>query len=180
MTTRSLPARSVLLGIAALSVAGLLSACSFGGGGTQASDAPRPGRSASDATRAVAELPGITSAEIATSTDGTPNQVLLLARVSAETGYPASPSELFDYVIRQAWSATEKKPTTTLRVELSIEGQDLDLENLAKDVGLTAYVNPDNKYDTSVHIQIADVTSVYGKWPGPVPSAPASLTGSGE
>ena len=179
MTVRTRARNAVLLCLTALLASSALTACSFGARSNGADGPAKAEYSHTEATEAVAQLPGITSAEISTSTEGTPNQVLLLARVSAEAGYSASPAELLDYVIRQAWSSTEQKPTTTVRVDLSIEGQELDLVALADEIGLTGTVDASNKYDSSVHIQVDNVAAKYGAWPGEVPTPPASL-GAGE
>ena len=178
MTVRTHTRHALLLGVTALLATGMLTACSFGGGEARPSGTTGAERSHIEAADAIAELPGITSAEISSSTEGTPNQVMLFARVSAEAGYAGAPAELLDYVVRQAWSTTENEPTTTVRVELTVEGQDLDLVALAAEIGLAGTVNTKNKYDSSVRIRVDDVAAAYGTWPGPVPTPPASLTGA--
>lgn len=177
MTVGPRTRNTALLCLTALLASSMLTACAFGVRSNGPNNPAEPEHSHSEAVEAIAALPGISSAEISTSTEGTPNQVLLLARVSAESGYSASPAELLDYVIRQAWSTTEQKPTTTVRVELGIEGQDLDLVALAEEIGLTGTVDASNKYDASVHIQVDEVAAAYGSWPGTVPTPPSSLGG---
>ncbi|GGE82059.1 hypothetical protein [Mycetocola zhadangensis] len=175
MTGRTVVTRTVLLCLTALFASSMLAACSFGGTGRGSSEPARAEYSHVQAAEAVAQLPGITSAEIATSTDGLPSQVKLLAWVSAEAGYSANPAELLEYIIRQAWSSTDQRPTTTVRVELGIEGQDLDLVALAAEIGLPGTVDQNNKNDWSVRIPVDDVAAAYGAWPGEIPPPPASL-----
>ena len=178
MIVRTHARHALLLGMTAVLATGMLTACSFGGGAERPGGTTGAQRSNAEAADALEELPGITSAEFSSSTEGTPNQVMLVARVSAEAGYAGSPAELLDYVVRQAWSTTEKEPTTTVRVDLTVEGQDLDLVALAAEIGLTGTVNTKNKYDSSVQIRVNEVAAGYGTWPGPVPTPPASLTGT--
>lgn len=178
MMLRKRTLSTVLLGITALLATGTLSGCTFGGAADSTSGTPEAEHSHIDTAGAVAELPGISAAQISTSPEGTPNQVFLLARVSADAGFPADPADLLDYVLRQAWSTTEEKPTTTVRVDLTVEGQDLDLVALAGEIGLTGTIDAKNKYDSSVRIGVKNMMAAYGSWPGRVPSAPASLAGA--
>ncbi|WP_127572308.1 hypothetical protein [Georgenia faecalis] len=172
----ALPARArraAALGTAAILALGLLGGCTPAGGPGSTS---RTEHSPSDAADAIADLPGISSAEVSTSTEGTANQVLLQARVAADAGYAADPADLLDYVVRQVWSTTGRRPTTAVRVDLTVEGQDLDLEALAGAIGLPGTVDTRNRYDASVHLRVEDLVEAYGRWPGDVPSPPPSLT----
>jgi hypothetical protein len=174
MTSMPRPARRMLLALAASATA-LLSACSLGAD-AGAIDTAEPAHSHTAAAEAIAALPGIATAEVSTSIEGTPNQVLLQARVSADAGYAPSPVALLDYVLQQAWATTETKPTTTVRVDLTVTGQDLDLVALAEELGLEGAVDADNKYDASLRIPVDAVEGAYGDWPGVIPAVPAELT----
>jgi hypothetical protein len=164
----------MLLALAAASATALLSACSLGAD-AGAIDRAEPAHSHTAAAEAIAALPGIATAEVSTSTEGAPNQVLLQARVSADAGYTPSPAALLDHVLQQAWATTETKPTTTVRVDLTVTGQDLDLVALADELGLEGVVDADNAYDASLRIQVDAVEAAYGDWPGTVPETPAEL-----
>jgi hypothetical protein len=164
----------MLLALAAASATALLNACSLGAD-AGASDRTEPTYSHSAAAEAIAALPGITAAEVATSTEGTPNQVLLLARVNATAGYAPDPTVLLDHVLRQAWATTETEPTTTVRVDLTVAGQDLDLVAVAEQLGLEGSIDSDNKYDASLRLPVDRVAAAYGPWPGAVPDTPTEL-----
>jgi hypothetical protein len=165
----------MLLALTGAAASVLLASCSLAGA-SQTGSTAEPAHSHSAAADAIAALPGIAGAEVSTSTEGTPNQVLLQARVSADAGYAPSPAALLDYVLQQAWAITETKPTTTVRVDLTVTGQDLDLVALADELGLEGTVDADNKYDASLRIPVDAVESAYGDWPGVIPAVPAELT----
>jgi hypothetical protein len=172
MTRQMARPRMLLALTAAASV--LLAGCALGG--TAQTESPaEPAYSHSAAADAIVALPGITAAEVATSTEGTPNQVLLLARVGAAPGYAPDPAVLLDHVLQQAWATTETKPTTTVRIDLTVDGQDLDLVALAEELGLEGTVDTGNTYDASLRLPVDRVEAVYGPWPGAVPATAAEL-----
>jgi hypothetical protein len=173
--------RMLLRALAGASVALVLSGCTLGAGDSTGGDSTGHTAGAAyshqEATNAIAELPGITAAEVSTSTEGTPNQVRLQVTVVTAAGYSGNPADLLDFALGQAWSSTDAKPTTTVRVDLAVEGSDLDLVALAAKIGLTGTVDADNPYDSSVRIRVDEVAAAYGQWPGATPPAPASLAG---
>jgi hypothetical protein len=164
----------MLLALTCAAASILLAACSLGGA-AQTGSTTEPAYSHSAAAEAIADLPGITAAEVATSTEGTPNQVLLLVRVSTAPGYAPDPAVLLDHILQQTWATTEMKPTTTVRVDLTVDGQDLDLVALAEELGLEGAVDSDNKYDASLRLPVDRVEAAYGPWPGAVPETPTEL-----
>jgi hypothetical protein len=166
--------RHAVFSIVFLTVAAL-AACS--------ASAPTPGdsdHSLAAAAAAIDGLPGITDADVSSSTEGTPNQVFLLARVTTDPDHAPDPGALLEYVLGQVWATTETRPTTTVRVELTITGRQLELEKLTGSLALPGVVDADNPYDSSVRIQVADLARAFGGWPGTVPNRPESLIGSGE
>ena len=163
----------LLLGVAAVFTAGMLSGCSLAPG----EQPPSTGRTHEDAEKALTALPHITAATIETSFEGTPNQVMLMVHVSADAGFSADLTDLLDYTLKQAWSATEKKPTTTVRVDLGLDGNELDLEALADHIDVAGTVDAKDKYDPSLRIHVSDMEAAHGTWPGPAPSPPTALAG---
>lgn len=110
-----------------------------------------------------------------TSYAGTPNQVTLIIQLSADQSFAADPAVLLDYALALGWSTNERKPTTTVEVDLRVEGQSLDLEAIGSQVGVVGYVDSANKYDPSLQIGVDEMEAVYGPWPGLVPEKPSAL-----
>lgn len=164
--------RPFLASVSALLAIIMLGGCSIPDGRQSGGEGQSTHR---EAEGALMSLPFITSAEVVTSYAGTPNQVTLIIRLSADESFAADPAVLLDYALALGWSTSERKPTTTVQVDLRVEGQSLDLEAIGSQVGVTGYVDAANKYDPSLQIGVDEMEAVYGPWPGQVPEKPSAL-----
>ena len=138
-------------------------------------------RKGTDVTQALEAVPGVVLAEVRSGPDGLPGQNEMNADIVVQPGYTPAVAELLDYVLRQLWSQNETPITTNVSIKLltgtATESTTIDLIPALTTLGITAYNRDPTTVDSlGYELGIAELTTHYGAWPGPVPELPVALS----
>jgi len=162
---RTIIGRLALLAMVLLGVSG----CSQAPGPRPSS----PSRSSADVLAALKAIPGVEDAQITGGPVGLPGQVEYGAGLALATDYHNDVAALLDYILRQLWSQSATKPTTTVTVSIQLgtgsSARILELGDAGSALGLT------NVGTRTFAVSPAQMKQHFGAWPGTVPTLPATL-----
>lgn len=135
----------------------VLSGCSLAG------DRSEPHRSTPAAEADLAEIPGVT-ARIARAYNGT--TPFLSVNVELTSAFTADEAAFLDQLLAQVWSQDEDSPQKFVTLGVTGAGHTEATTSAALNrlgINSSAYAS------SSLQLKVADLTTRYGDWPGPIP-----------